>query len=74
MKKLAADRQVFVPAEVIDFLLVHTRRDLPSLIEALEQLHHRALAEKRRITLRLARTILEGTLPSQDRTEARQTS
>lgn len=58
MKKLAADRQVFVPAEVIDYLLTHTRRDLPSLIAALEQLHHLALAEKRRITLRLARQTL----------------
>jgi chromosomal replication initiator protein len=58
MKKLAEDRQIILPAAVIDYLLVHTRRDIPSLLEALEALHRQALVAKRKITLRLAREAL----------------
>lgn len=59
MKKLAEDRQVFLQADVIDYLLVHTRRDIPSLVGALEQIRHHALATKRKISVRLAREALE---------------
>ncbi|KAF0215829.1 MAG: chromosomal replication initiator [Geobacteraceae bacterium] len=58
MKKLAEDRQVFLQADVIDYLLVHTRRDIPSLIDALELIRRQALATKRKISVRLAKETL----------------
>lgn len=58
LKKLAFDRQVFLPADVIDYLLAHTRRDIPSLIEALETIERFALATKRKLSVRLAREAL----------------
>jgi chromosomal replication initiator protein len=60
MKKLAEDRQVVLPADTIDYLLLHTRRDIPSLKEMLESLSRHALATGRKISLRLAREVLEG--------------
>lgn len=60
MKKLAEDRQVWLSADVIDYLLLHTRRDIPALMETLESLTRRALSTGRRISLRLARETLEG--------------
>ena len=60
MKKLAEDRQVVLSAAIIDYLLLHTRRDIPSLTETLESLSRYALATGRKISLRLAREVLEG--------------
>lgn len=60
MKKLAEDRQVSLPAEAIDYLLRHTCRDIPSLMEALESLRRHALSSGRKISLRLAREVLDG--------------
>lgn len=56
--KLAADRQIVLPAEVSDYLLVHVRRDIPSLAAALEQLKQRSFAVQKKISLRLAREVL----------------
>jgi chromosomal replication initiator protein len=58
MKKLAADRQIFLPAEVIDYLLLHVRRDIPSLIATLESIRLFALATGRKLSVRLAREAL----------------
>jgi chromosomal replication initiator protein len=58
LKKLASDRQVFLPADVIDHLLLHVRRDIPSLIQALETIRLFALATKRKLTVRLAKEAL----------------
>lgn len=58
MKKLAEDRQIVLAAAVIDYLLLHTPRDIPALISAIEQIHREALATKRKITVRLAREAL----------------
>jgi chromosomal replication initiator protein len=58
MKKLASDRQIILPAAVIDYLLLHTARDIPSLISALERIRREAFATKRKITVRLAREAL----------------
>ncbi|HWI41071.1 MAG TPA: DnaA/Hda family protein [Verrucomicrobiae bacterium] len=55
LRKLADDRQLLLPEEVIEHLLRHCRRDIPSLLEALERLRRASLAEKRKITLRLLR-------------------
>jgi chromosomal replication initiator protein len=59
MKKLAEDRQVVLPDDVVEYLLVHVRRDLPSLIDALERTNRFALAVKRKITVRLAKEAME---------------
>ncbi len=60
MKKLAEDRHVVLSADIIDYLLLHTRRDIPSLTETLESLSRHALATGRKISSRLAREVLEG--------------
>jgi chromosomal replication initiator protein len=44
---------------VIDHLLVHIRRELPPLIDALERIHHHSLATARKISVRLAREALQ---------------
>lgn len=59
MKKLAEDRQICLPADAIDYIILHTSRDIPSLMEALEDLRHNALATGRKISLRLAKDIWE---------------
>ena len=57
--KLAADRQVRVPEDVVDYLLSHTRRDIPSLLAAFDAVLRHSLSSKRKITLRLVRETLE---------------
>ena len=59
MKKLAEDRHISLPADVIDYLLRQTRRDIPSLTEALEILNRQSLSTGRKISLRLARETFE---------------
>jgi chromosomal replication initiator protein len=58
MKKLAEDRQIILPADVIDHLLIHVQRDIPVLIAALETIKRYALTTQRKITVRLAREAL----------------
>lgn len=58
MGKLAADRQIVLPAEVIDYLLLHVQRDIPSLTFALEQIKRLSFATQRKISLKLAREAL----------------
>lgn len=59
MKKLAADRQIVLPAEVIDFLLGRLPRDIPTLVTALNTINHLALTHKRKVSVPLAREALE---------------
>jgi chromosomal replication initiation ATPase DnaA len=49
-----------VPLDVHNYLLRYGRRDMASLLTALERLKDAAFAEKRKITVPLAREILEG--------------
>jgi chromosomal replication initiator protein len=58
MKKLASDRQIILPADAIDYLLVHVPRDIPSLRSALDIVNKYALSTGRRVTARLAREAL----------------
>ena len=58
LKKLADDRQIILPDDVIAYLLVHTRRDVHTLIEAFAVLARQALATGRKISVRLAREAL----------------
>ncbi len=61
LKKLASDRNIHLPAEVIDYLITHTRRELPALVASLESIHRFSLTTKRKISLRLAREALNST-------------
>jgi len=59
LKKVADDRQVRVPNEVVDYILVNTSREVSQLINAFETIYRYSLAEKRKITLTLAREARE---------------
>lgn len=56
--KLAADMQIILPSEVSEYLLIHVRRDIPSLAAALEQIKQRSFASQKRISLKLAREVM----------------
>jgi chromosomal replication initiator protein len=58
MKKLADDSQIIIPADVIDYLLIHLPRDIPSLANALELLKNRSFATQKKISLKLAKEAL----------------
>jgi chromosomal replication initiator protein len=58
LSKLAEDRQVILPEDAADYILKIVRRDVPSLRDALEKISRFALAEGRKITVRLAREAL----------------
>lgn len=59
LKKLAEDRQMSLPDEVIDEMLLRVRRDIPSLIYALEAINRYAISTKRKVSLRLAKETLK---------------
>ena len=59
MKKLAADRQIVLPADVIDLLLGRLPRDIPTLVTALDTINRLALAQKRKVSVPLAKEALE---------------
>jgi DnaA family protein len=60
LERRAAAMRIEVPPDVERYLLRYGRRDLASLLAALERLRETAFAEKRRITVPLAREVLEG--------------
>jgi len=55
LRKIADDRQVRVPDEVMEYILVTTGREVSELIGGFEAVYRLSMAEKRRITLPLAR-------------------
>jgi chromosomal replication initiator protein len=55
LKKIAADRQVRIPDDVVDFILMTTSREVGDLISAFEAVFRLSMILKRRITLPLAR-------------------
>jgi chromosomal replication initiator protein len=55
LKKIADDRQVRVPDDVVDYILMTASREVGALIAAFEALFRLSMAEQRRITLPLAR-------------------
>jgi chromosomal replication initiator protein len=59
MKKLAEDRNLILPNEVIDHLILHTRRELPPLIDLLDRLHRQSMVTGRKISMRLVREIIQ---------------
>jgi chromosomal replication initiator protein len=58
LRKLAEDLQILLCDESIDWILLHTRRDIPSLVEGVEMVRRCAVAAKRKISLRLVREVL----------------
>jgi len=65
MQKLANDRQIILPDDLIVYLLRHLPRDIPTLIATLDKIVHHALATGRKVSLRLASALLsdEGSSP-----------
>jgi chromosomal replication initiator protein len=59
LKKLAEDRQIMLPDEVVEQILLRVRRDIPSLLYALEAISRLSLSSKRKITPRLAKEAME---------------
>ncbi|MDD2271653.1 MAG: DnaA/Hda family protein [Desulfuromonadaceae bacterium] len=62
IKKVADDHQIRIPDEVVDYILATTSREVGALITCFHQLYRFSMAEKRRITLPLAREVRELTL------------
>lgn len=59
LRQAADERGVFLPDEVMDFMLTRFSRDLPNLMNLLEQLDGYALQTKRAITIPLIKAMLE---------------
>lgn len=59
IRKVADDHQIRIPDEVVDYILATASREVGSLITAFHQLYRFSMAEKRRITLPLAREVRE---------------
>ena len=56
--KLFHDRQITVPQNVVQFMLTHLERSCAAIADAVEKLDRAAWAERRPLTLPLARRIL----------------
>jgi chromosomal replication initiator protein len=63
LRKIAVDRQVRIPDDVIDYILMTTSREVGDLINAFEAVYRLSMSTKRRITLPLARESRESLLP-----------
>lgn len=57
IKKVADDHQIRVPDDVVDYILATTSREVGALITFFHRLYRFSMAEKRRITLPLAREV-----------------
>ena len=68
MVKLFADRQIRVEADVIGYLLQRLDRSFAAIGEAVAALDQTALAERRPITVPLARAVLARLAPSEEET------
>jgi len=60
LTKLFSDRQIFVPQEVVQFILPRIERSFLSLRETVDKIDRRALSEKRPVTIPLVKEILQG--------------
>ncbi len=59
IKKVAEDHQIRIPDDVVDYILATSSREVIALITSFNQLYRFSMAEKRRITLPLAREVRE---------------
>jgi len=60
LTKLFSDRQIFVPQEVIQFILPRIKRSFQSIRDIADQIDRKALTEKRPVTVPLVKEILQG--------------
>jgi DnaA family protein len=58
LRQRANALRIEIPEEVQNYLIKHGKRDMASLLQTLEQLKDAAFAEKRKITIPMARKIL----------------
>ena len=59
LRKIADDRQIRVPDEVVNFILMTTSREVGNLISAFDHLYNLSMSSKRKISLSLAREARE---------------
>ncbi|MDE1153933.1 MAG: DnaA/Hda family protein [Micavibrio sp.] len=59
LTKLFSDRQIFVPQEVVQFILPRVERSFSALRDLAAEIDRKALAEKRPVTIPLVREILQ---------------
>jgi len=59
LRKVAADRQVRVPDEVMNYIVMTASREVGALIASFDALYRLSLAEQRKISLALARECRE---------------
>lgn len=57
LTKLFSDRQIFVPQEVVQFLVPRLERSFAAMRDIVEAIDHKALAEKRKVTVPLVRDL-----------------
>ncbi len=60
LKRLAAERGLLLPDDVINYLLARLPRDVPSLQGAMEVLDRHSLARQRALTIPFVREVLSG--------------
>jgi chromosomal replication initiator protein len=65
IKKVADDHQIRIPEDVVDYILATTSREVGALLSFFKQIYRFSLAEKRRITVPLAREARESLLGKQ---------
>jgi DnaA regulatory inactivator Hda len=58
LTKLFSDRQIFVPQEVIQFMLTRMERSFLAMRQMVDRIDRRALSEKRPVTIPLVRELL----------------
>jgi len=63
LTKLFSDRQIFVPQEVVQFLLPRLERSFAAMRDIVDEIDRRALAEKRKVTVPLVRDIFDAQPP-----------
>ncbi|MDD2851297.1 MAG: DnaA/Hda family protein [Desulfuromonadaceae bacterium] len=66
LKKVADDRQIRVPDDVVDYILATTNREVRSLLDFFNKVYSTAMVEKRRVTLPLVREVYAATISGGD--------
>jgi DnaA regulatory inactivator Hda len=59
LTKLFSDRQIFVPQEVVQFIMTRIERSFLAMRQLVDKIDHKALAEKRPVTIPLVRDLLQ---------------
>ena len=57
LTKLFSDRQIFVPQEVVHFILARVERSFLSIRQIVDKIDRKALSEKRAVTIPLVRDL-----------------